>query len=53
MSDLLVLQFNMVLHDVAMQGLTPTNIAGGQAFQPLIFVDKQILTSAFVVLTLC
>lgn len=51
MSDLLALQFDMVLHGPAMQGATPINTANGQALQPLIFVDMQILTSAFVALT--
>ncbi|KAJ5783154.1 hypothetical protein N7457_004928 [Penicillium paradoxum] len=51
MSDLLAFQFDMVLHGPAMQGATPINTANGQALQPLIFVDMQILTSAFVALT--
>ncbi|KAJ5722168.1 hypothetical protein N7488_000203 [Penicillium malachiteum] len=51
MSDLLALQFDMVLHSQAMQGAAPINTANGHALQPLIFVDMQILTSAFVVLT--
>ncbi|KAJ5976045.1 hypothetical protein N7481_009752 [Penicillium waksmanii] len=51
MSDLLALQFDMVLHGPAIQGATPIHTANGQALQPLIFVDMQILTSAFVALT--
>ncbi|KAJ5484060.1 hypothetical protein N7539_005856 [Penicillium diatomitis] len=51
MSDLLALQFDMVLHGPAIQGATPINTANGQALQPLIFVDMQIVTSSFVALT--
>lgn len=51
MSDLLALQFNMVLHSAAVRGAMPIKTANGVVLQPLIYVDMQILTSAFVALT--
>ncbi|KAJ6108029.1 hypothetical protein N7523_009352 [Penicillium sp. IBT 18751x] len=51
MSDLMALQFDTALHGAAMQGATPISTANGQALQPLILVDLQILTSDFVALT--
>jgi hypothetical protein len=51
MSDLMALQFNSGLHRAIMQGAMPITTANGQALQPLILVDMQILTSAFVALT--
>ncbi|KAJ9348269.1 hypothetical protein DTO280E4_9359 [Paecilomyces variotii] len=55
-SDLAVLNFNPTLHAGVIQGTTfittaSITTASGQVPEPLIFVDMQILTSAFVELT--
>lgn len=51
MSDLLALRFDITLHLQAVQGSIQINTANGWALQTLMFVEMQILTSAFVPLT--
>lgn len=50
-SDLLALHFDMALHLQALRGSIQINTANGWVLQTLMFVDMQILTSAFVPLT--